>query len=194
METSVGQSVDLAAQDGSGSDVDEFVGVVRLNITQHDRRAVSPTCWPQRGSVRDEMEVAVPATPIREVEPFDRLHSHVDREQVVAGMGAVGESGFEEEPCVEPFAQQTAVVIGESDNNRVDRASRHRGVQLSRCHWLVRSIGQIPVTVHSIGERLRQHAGRCRGCGPGWGNDRWDRARVGRQPPRRVRRQVRRPS
>ena len=61
---------------------------------------------PQRREVGYQVEVAVAEFPVGIAVAGDRLHLHVDGEQVVAGMGADRVGVIEEEPGVEALAEQ----------------------------------------------------------------------------------------
>ena len=63
----------------------------------------------------------------------DRLHLHVDREEIVAGVRAVRRSLVDEQLGVEPLAHQPAVVVGEADDDGLDSAARRRRTQLVEC-------------------------------------------------------------
>ena len=78
------------------------------------------------------MDVAVAALPVREPVARDRLHLHVDGQQVVAGVAAVRERVLEEEVRVEALAHEAPVVVGEDDEDGVDLAVRHARSRASR--------------------------------------------------------------
>ena len=56
------------------------------DVREHQRRAVEPGDHPQRGHVRLDPEVAVAVLPVGHLIPGERLHVHVEREQVVAAL------------------------------------------------------------------------------------------------------------
>ncbi len=66
------------------------------------------------------MHVAVAELPIRERVARDRLHLHVVREQVVAGVRAILGDAFEKEIRVDSLAHETPVEVGEDDDDRID--------------------------------------------------------------------------
>ena len=75
--------------------------------------------------VRREIEVAVPALPRGDLVARHRVHLHVEREQVVAALGAVPVLDLlEEEVPVQPLAEQPSLHVGERHDHRVDRLIR----------------------------------------------------------------------
>ncbi len=115
-----GGRVQLLSQDRAGSHGDEIVRRLRLHIAQHDGRAVEPTRPAERGQVGSEMKVAVAFLPVREVVARNRLHLHVDGQQIVAGVGPRLDDLRDEVFGLEAFAHQAAVNVGEDCQNRVN--------------------------------------------------------------------------
>src|SRR5581483_5985722 len=72
--------------------------------------------------VGDEVHVAVTLLPARELVPGDRLHLHVDGQQVVARVRAFACDDVEEEAGVEALAGEPAVRVGEAGDDGVDVA------------------------------------------------------------------------
>jgi hypothetical protein len=66
------------------------------------------------------MEVAVAQLPIGELVAGNRLHLHVDREQVVTAMGPAGGGDLYEEAGVEPLPHEPSVVVREADDDGID--------------------------------------------------------------------------
>ena len=77
---------------------------------------------PQRRPVGHELHVAVAALPRRDGVAPDGVHVDVDREQVVAALGAVLERDVEEVAPVQPLALQPSLHVGERHDDRVDVA------------------------------------------------------------------------
>jgi hypothetical protein len=63
--------------------------VVLDYVAEHERAAVQPRDPAHRREVRRDPEVAVALLPVRHLVPGNRLHLHVEREQVVAALDAV---------------------------------------------------------------------------------------------------------
>ena len=117
----LGEPFDLATQDRTGGDGDRAVSRVVDDVAEHERGPVGPPGSPQGGQVGHEVDVAVPELPAGEAVAGHRFHLHVDRQEVVARMGAVADR-LREEAGVEPLADEASVVVGEGDDHRLDRA------------------------------------------------------------------------
>ena len=105
--------------------------VVPADVAEDERRRLEPRDPPQRRQVGREREVAVAALPARERVARDRIHLHLEREQVVAALDRVARADLlDEELAVQALAQQPALHVGERDDDRVDRARLHVGPQL----------------------------------------------------------------
>ena len=91
-------------------------------IAHHECGTVGPPAGADAGRVGDHVEVAVAALPAGVGIPLDRIHLHVDGEQIVAGVAAICERAVQEELGVVPFAHQAPVVIGERQHDGVDPA------------------------------------------------------------------------
>ena len=94
-----------------------------VDVAQDQRRAVQPGRPPQRLHLRRQVDVAVPLLPAGEGVPGDRLHLHIDGQQVVAGVGAAIGDLVEEELGVEALAEQAAVEVRERDHHGLDIAA-----------------------------------------------------------------------
>ena len=96
-----------------------------------------------------EREVAVALLPARDLVARDRLHLHVEREQVVAALDRVlGLDLLDEELAVEPLSEQPALHVGEGDDDRVDRrrsaTSAFSSSKLSTSAILCRPLTEVP--------------------------------------------------
>ena len=99
----------------------EHGGVVepdQVALDHRGRRQVGE--HPDRPLVEDELHVAVPALPGGDRVAADGVHVHVDREQVVAALGAVVDDDVREVAPVQPLALQPALHVGERDHDGVD--------------------------------------------------------------------------
>ena len=99
--------------------------------------AVVPRDRPQRVHVRLHHEVAVAALPRRHRVAVDGVHVDVDREQVVAALGAVLDDLVEEVRRGEPLALEASLHVAEHKEHRVDRAAVGRLAQLLERHSAV---------------------------------------------------------
>ncbi len=91
-------------------------------VTDDDGRGIAPSGRAKRAHVGHEMEVAVAERPVGVVVAGNGFHLDVDREEIIAGVAAVGRGVIEEEATVEPLSHEPTVVIGEGDDHRVDLA------------------------------------------------------------------------
>ena len=81
--------------------------------------------------IRFHREVPVSPLPARDLVARDRIHLHVEREQVVAALDRVlVRHLLAEELRVEPFSHEPALHVGERDDDRVDRTRLDLGLQL----------------------------------------------------------------
>ena len=93
------------------------------HVAENHRRGVEPREDPQRVEVRHHVEVAVAAGPVGHLVAGDRVHLHVDRHQVVASLGRLAVvGGLDEVFGIDALAHESALHIGEGDDNGVDRA------------------------------------------------------------------------
>ena len=90
------------------------------HVAEHQRGAVQPGDPAQGREVRPDGEVAVAEIPGRRRVARDRLHLHVDREQIVAGVHLVRHLLDEEVPG-HALADQPALHVGEAGQDGVDR-------------------------------------------------------------------------
>ncbi len=106
------------------------VGAVMIDaVGDHQRRALEPGNPPQGREVRLQREIAVARIPGGDPVPRDRLHVHVDREQVVADMHLV-DAFIEEEAAGHPLAEEAALHVGKADQHGVDLALLDIGLEL----------------------------------------------------------------
>ena len=105
----------------------------RATATSQSTSAVASSHGIRRSVARSgrEREVAVALLPARDLVAGDRVHLHVEREQVVAALdGVLGLDLLDEELAVEPLSHEPALHVGERDDDRVDRAVLDLGLQL----------------------------------------------------------------
>ena len=128
-QPALGEPVELAAQDLARRG-DDGRAVAPLQVGHAHRRARMPRDHPQRVEVGLHLEVAVAALPRGHRVAVDRVHLHVDGEQVVACLGAVGDDVLDEVVGVQPLALQAALHVGEAQQDGVDFAGVDRGPQV----------------------------------------------------------------
>ena len=92
------------------------------DVAEHQRGAVEPRDPAQRRQVGHDPEVAVALLPVGHRVARDRIHLHVEREQVVAALDAVVDDLVEEVLDLDPLAEQPALHVGERGDDGVDRA------------------------------------------------------------------------
>ena len=78
---------------------------------------------------RLDREIAKSLLPARELEPFERVHLHVDGEQVIAAMRAVRRAVAQKEFARNALADEPAVLIGENDDDGIDLAGGDFGFE-----------------------------------------------------------------
>jgi hypothetical protein len=121
-------ALDLAAQDRARR-MGQELAVMIDHVAEHQGGAVQPRDPAQGREVRPDREVAVAELPRRRRIAWDRLHLHVDGEQIVAGMHLVRRLLDEEAPA-HALADQPALHVGEAHQHGVDRS---RGDLLVQC-------------------------------------------------------------
>ena len=93
------------------------------DVAEDERRALEPRDPPERRHVGRDREVAVALLPARDLVARDRVHLHLEREQVVAALdGVPGVHLLDEELGMEALAEQASLHVGERDDDRVDLA------------------------------------------------------------------------
>ena len=110
-ETPPGRPLELAAQHPPGGLLDRR-SVLAVAVAEHQRRSRQPRDQPPRGEVGHELHVSVAALPGREAKAGQRLHLHVDREEIDAGVHGIAEHVVEEVAADHPLAEQATQVIG----------------------------------------------------------------------------------
>ena len=116
-----GEPVKLCAQDLPRR-FDHRRAVVVLHIGEAQRRALEPRHRAERGQVGLEHEVAVARLPAGEREARQRGHFHVDGEEVVAGLSAMGRDVVHECFGIEALALQAPLHIGHRQDDGIDLA------------------------------------------------------------------------
>jgi hypothetical protein len=102
--------------------VPELLAVVVADVAHDQGRGLEPGDAAQRVQVRADREIAVAELPGRRLEAGHRLHLHVEREQVVAGVHLV-HAVFDEEVPGHALAHEPALHVREADQHRIDLAS-----------------------------------------------------------------------
>ncbi len=170
-QAAFGQPVELAAQDrprrhGDGT------AVGPAHVGDHQRRTGQPWDAPQGGQVGPGHGVAVAGVPARHRITAHGVHVDVDGEQIAAALGAVGGHVVDEQPGVDPLADQPALHVGERHDDGVHLAgadqSFERGQRQHRSHpdrsqrvlhWPRPSVNQaLPATgaQNDLGGQLRR--------------------------------------
>ena len=96
--------------------------VVIDDVGENQRGAVEPRDPPQSRHVRGDPEVPVAVLPVRHLVAGQRLHVHVEREQVVAALHPVPDHLVEEVLDLDALAEQPALHVREGGDDGVDRA------------------------------------------------------------------------
>ena len=104
---------------------------LRPHVAQDDRRAFEPTGAAERPEVGDQVKVTIALLPVGEVVPRNRLHLHVDRQQVIAGVGSAFRDLRDKMVDVEPLSQEAAVNVRKDGQDRVDLAGSGQLLQLA---------------------------------------------------------------
>ena len=110
---------ELAAQDLARRG-DHVGTVVPDDVGEAHRRPLLPGHAAQRVEVRAHHEVAVAALPRGHRVALDGRHVDVDREQVVAALGAVLGDLIDEVPGDQALAHQAPLHVGDREEHRVD--------------------------------------------------------------------------
>jgi hypothetical protein len=116
-----GRSLDLTLEDLARCDLDRLVRLLVVDVADHERRLVDPRDEAERRQVRHHLEVAVARLPAGVLVPGERLHLHVDREEVQARVQALfAEDLLEEEVGEDPLAHEAALQVREHAEHSVD--------------------------------------------------------------------------
>ena len=101
------------------------------DVAEDERGRLEPRNPAQRREIRLHREVAVATLPARDLVARDRVHLHVEREQVVAALDRMLVRHLvAEELRVKALSHEPALHVGERDDDRVDRAGLDLGLQL----------------------------------------------------------------
>ena len=113
----------LALQDLAGGHLDRLVGFLVRDVADHHGGLRDPRDEAEGREVRDQLEIAVARLPARVAVSGERLHLHVDRQQVQAGVEAfVGQHLLQEEVRKDALAHVPALEVGEHAQDRVNLA------------------------------------------------------------------------
>ena len=94
-----------------------------LHVAEDERGRLEPRDPAERVEVGLQLEVAVPLLPARDLVSRDRVHLHVEGEQVVAALYLVPVADLLDEVlAVESFSHQATLHVGEGDDDGVDRS------------------------------------------------------------------------
>jgi len=108
--------------------------VVPDHVGDAHRGSLLPGHAAQRVEVRAHHKVAVTALPGRHREALDGRHVNVDREQVVAALGAVLGDLVDEVAGDQALAHQAPLHVGDREHHRVDGPLRDLLPQLLELH------------------------------------------------------------
>ncbi len=104
--------------------------VVPLDVAEDERGRREPGDAPERAEIRGEREVAVALLPARDLVAGNRIHLHVQREQVVAALDRVlGLDLLDEELAVEPLSEQAPCMSVKATTTVSIVAARDLGLQ-----------------------------------------------------------------
>jgi hypothetical protein len=105
--------------------------VVPEDVRENERGALEPRDPAQRREIRLHREVAVAPLPAGDLVPRDRIHLHVECEQVVAALDrAVVGDLVAEELAVEALSHEPSLHVRECDDDGVDLSRPDLGAQL----------------------------------------------------------------
>ena len=91
------------------------------DVAEDERGRLEPRNAAQRREIGLHRKVPVAALPARDLVPRDRIHLHVEGEQVVAPLhGMLVSHLLTEELRMEAFSHEPALHIGERDDDGVD--------------------------------------------------------------------------
>ena len=92
------------------------------DVAENERGSVEPRDAAERREVRDDAEVAVALLPVRHPVARDRVHLHVEREQVVAALHTLVGRLLEEVLALDALPHEPPLHVGEGGDDGVDRA------------------------------------------------------------------------
>src|SRR5207302_621157 len=116
--------LDLALQDLAGGLLDR-AAVFVADVAEHQRRGLEPGDPPQGPQVRAQPEVVVARRAAGQLIAGERLHLHVARQEVTAGVRAVPRHLVDEEAPGDALAQQPALHVHHRRHDRVDLPRGH---------------------------------------------------------------------
>ncbi len=131
----LGEPGELAAEDLARRG-DDVGAVLPGEVGHQHRRALVPGDRAQGVEVGLHHEVAVAALPRRHLVAGDGLHVDVDREQVVAALGAVLDHLVEEVGSGQPLALEAPLHVGDRQQDGVDLAVLDRLAELVKRHLM----------------------------------------------------------
>ena len=112
----------LALENGPRRHVNQCAGLFIVHVAEHQRRPLQPGSAAQRRQIGFAVHVTVAVGPRREAVAGHRVHLHVARQEVIAGMHAVPEHLVAEERAADALAHQPAVEVGEGGEHGIDLA------------------------------------------------------------------------
>src|SRR5205085_6576275 len=101
-----------------------------VDVADHDRALLLPRRDAQRAEIGNGIEVAVPFRPARERVAGNRVHLHVAREEVIAGVHAVPGDVIEKILRDATFADEPPVHVGENGDDGLDLAVSDEAFEL----------------------------------------------------------------
>ena len=156
-EATVGEALTLRVEDAPGR-LDHRAAAHVLEVRHDERRGGLPRDAAEGGHVGAQHEVAVALVPARHRVAVDRVHIDVDREQVVAHLGAVPCDLVEPEPARDALADEAPLGVGEGDDHRVDLVLRdrvgelvHRQISGHPSSFRRALVGSVTRTLHAKG-------------------------------------------
>jgi len=120
----------LVAQHAARRQRHQLMLLGAVDVAEHQRRLVLPRGHAHRLEVRDRMEVAVPLRPTGEGVARHRIHVHVARQQVIAGVHPLLRHLVEEEGGRDSLPHQAPVHVGEGHHHRFHIAVRDQPLQI----------------------------------------------------------------
>jgi hypothetical protein len=115
------RALELAAQHPARGFLDRQA-LLGVDIAEHERGLGQPRQRTPRGEIGDQLHVPVAALPGGQLEAGQRLHLHVHREEVDAGVYALVQDVIQEVAPDHPLAHEAAEPVGEHREHGVDVA------------------------------------------------------------------------
>lgn len=129
LPAALGEAFALPAQDLPRGRLDG-IAVQRGEVRGDHHGALDPRDGPQGREVRDHRHVAVAGLPAGDGVAVDGVHVDVDRQQVVAALGAVLDDGLEEVARGDPLAHEASLHVRHGQHDGVDLPVAHPGLEL----------------------------------------------------------------